>query len=220
MSSNKQATGYNGNNNLPKAGSRYSLTQEQLEEYKKCLDSPSYFAENYFKIVSLDDGLQTIKLYDFQKEAADAYLETNKLLLATSRQIGKTTIATVIVLHYALFNEHKTTFVLGNKAATAHEVLGRIKLAYEYLPMWLKPGVVEWNKTSIEFENGSKIVSAATSSDGIRGKSCISGDSNICLELEDETLSGEKIESYYYNSINYFKAHISDFMYDERVYSS
>jgi phage terminase large subunit-like protein len=92
--------------------------------------------------------------------------------MATSRQIGKTTIATVIILHYVLFNEFKTVFVLANKAATAQEVLGRVQLAYEYLPHWLKCGVVEWNKMSVEFENGSKVVAAATSSDAIRGKSC------------------------------------------------
>ena len=116
--------------------------------------------------------MQLIKLYDFQKEASDAYLDTNKLLMATSRQIGKTTIATVIILHYVLFNEDKTVFILGNKESTAREVLERIQLAYEYLPHWLKCGVVEWNKNSCSFENRSKIRSAASGSDGIRGKSC------------------------------------------------
>lgn len=168
----KQSVGYNGNENLPKAGTRYALTPERLEEYKKCMESPAYFAEKYFKIVTVDDGLQPMSLFDFQREASEAYIDSNKMILATSRQIGKTTIATVIILHYVLFNEWKTVFILGNKESTANEVLERIQLAYEYLPSWLKVGVEEWNKTSVVFENGSKIRSAATSSDGIRGKSC------------------------------------------------
>jgi hypothetical protein len=172
MADIKPVGGYNGNENLPKAGTTYSLTPEQLLEYERCMESPSYFAEHYFKIVTLDDGLQTMKLYDFQKEAADDYLDTNKMILATSRQVGKTTIATVIILHYVLFNEDKTVFILGNKESTAREVLERIQLAYEYLPHWLKCGVVEWNKNSCSFENRSKIRSAASGSDGIRGKSC------------------------------------------------
>jgi hypothetical protein len=157
MADIKPVGGYNGNENLPKAGTTYSLTTEQLLEYERCMESPSYFAEHYFKIVTLDDGLQTMKLYDFQKEAADDYLDTNKMILATSRQVGKTTIATVIILHYVLFNEDKTVFILGNKESTAREVLERIQLAYEYLPHWLKCGVVEWNKNSCSFENRSKI---------------------------------------------------------------
>ena len=186
----KQTTGYNGNENLPKAGTKYVLTMEQLEEYEKCMKSPVYFAQKYFKIVTVDDGLQPMKLYDFQKEAAEAYLDTNKLILATSRQIGKTTIATVIALHYVMFNEWKTVFILGNKESTAVEVLERIQLAYEYLPSWLKVGVEEWNKTSVVFENGSKIRSAATSSDGIRGKSCVTGDMQVNVEIQHK--SGNK----------------------------
>lgn len=186
----KQTTGYNGNENLPKAGTKYVLTMEQLEEYEKCMKSPVYFAQKYFKIVTVDDGLQPMKLYDFQREAAEAYLDTNKLILATSRQIGKTTIATVIALHYVMFNEWKTVFILGNKESTAVEVLERIQLAYEYLPSWLKVGVEEWNKTSVVFENGSKIRSAATSSDGIRGKSCVTGDMQVNVEIQHK--SGNK----------------------------
>lgn len=183
----KQTTGYNGNENLPKAGAKYALTMEQLEEYEKCMKSPVYFAQKYFKIVTVDDGLQPMKLYDFQREAAEAYLDTNKLILATSRQIGKTTIATVIALHYVMFNEWKTVFILGNKESTAVEVLERIQLAYEYLPSWLKVGVEEWNKTSVVFENGSKIRSAATSSDGIRGKSCVTGDMQVNVEIQHKS---------------------------------
>ena len=58
MTDIKPVSGYNGNENLPKAGTTYSLTPEQLLEYERCMESPSYFAEHYFKIVTLDDGLQ------------------------------------------------------------------------------------------------------------------------------------------------------------------
>ena len=166
-----QSGGYNGNPHLPKRDAQYAYTQEQTEEIMKCMADPVYFAETYFKIISVDDGIIPFKLYDFQKEAAAAYLDTRRLLLATSRQIGKTSIATVIVLHYTLFNEHKNVFLLANKADTALEILSRIQLAYEHLPNWLKSGVKEWNKSSVEFANGCKIKAAATSSDNIRGQS-------------------------------------------------
>lgn len=164
-------TGYNGNPHLPKKDSSYAYTTEQAAEFAKCMEDPVYFAETYFKIVSVDDGLIPFKLYDFQKEAARAYLTDRKMVLATSRQIGKTSIATVIVLHYALFNDFKSIFILANKADTALEILSRIQLAYEHLPNWLKSGVIEWNKSSVEFDNGSKIRARATSADNIRGQS-------------------------------------------------
>lgn len=163
--------GYNGNPHLPKSGSTYNYTSEQVKEIQKCIEDPVYFAESYFKIISVDDGLVPFKLYDFQKEVVASYVHESKMILATSRQVGKTSIATAIILHYALFNPFKRIFILANKNSTALEILSRVQRAYEYLPDWLKCGVVEWNKSSVELENGTIIQAAATSSDAIRGQS-------------------------------------------------
>jgi len=83
-----------------------------------------------------------------------------------------TTTAVAVILHYVLFNDYKTVALLANKGDAAREILDRLKIAYEALPTWLQQGVEEWNKGSVEFENGCKIIAAATSSSAIRGKSC------------------------------------------------
>jgi len=110
-------------------------------------------------------------MYDYQKDIAKLITENRRVAVVTSRQAGKTTTAAAVILHYILFNEHKLVGLLANKGDTAREILDRIKIAYEALPKWLQQGVVEWNKGSVEFENGSKIIAAATSSSAIRGKS-------------------------------------------------
>lgn len=162
---------YLSNPNLPKAGSQYKWTQEMVAEYTKCMKDPVYFAETYFRIIHVDHGLIPLKLYDFQREAIRAYLKHKKILLNTSRQVGKTTVATAIILHFALFNPAKRIAVLANKGEMAREILERIQTAYEYLPDYLKGGVREWNKGSVVFENKSKIVASASSGSAIRGKS-------------------------------------------------
>lgn len=164
--------GYNGNPNLPRAGSSKMWTPDRVMEFEKCMDDPIYFAETYFKIVHPDHGLIPFKLHDFQREAIEAFQTTRKLILNTSRQVGKTTFATAVILHFALFSTTKPLIaLLANKADTAREILSRIQLAYEYLPDWLKGGVKEWNKGSVIFENGAKILASASSSSAIRGKS-------------------------------------------------
>jgi hypothetical protein len=75
------------------------------------------------------------------------------------------------ILHYVLFNKNKTVAILANKGATAREIISRIKQSFEELPTWMQIGVKEWNKGSIEFENGSSVIAAATSGSAIRGKS-------------------------------------------------
>lgn len=163
--------GYNGNLNIPASGSKHGYTQHELEEYIKCRDDPVYFAETYFKIIDVDKGLMPMTLYPFQKEAARAYLTHRKICLNTSRQVGKTSVATVIILHFTIFNSAKRVALLANKGDAAREILERIKLAYEYLPRFLQVGVVEWNKGTVLFENNSKIIAASSSSSAIRGKS-------------------------------------------------
>jgi len=74
-------------------------------------------------------------------------------------------------LHYILFNKHKKVGILANKRDTAIELLSRLQLAFELLPMWLQQGVKVWNKTRIELENGCVVEASATSAKSVRGKS-------------------------------------------------
>jgi len=110
-------------------------------------------------------------LYDYQRDIIEKITNNRRAAVVTSRQAGKTTTAVAVILHFILFNEHKTVALLANKGDAAREILDRIKIAYEALPSWLQQGVVEWNKGSVQFENGCKIIAAATSSSAIRGKS-------------------------------------------------
>ena len=166
-----QERGYNGNVNLKRKGTPIEFTQDMVAEFVKCANNPTYFAEKYIQIVHVDKGLIPIKMYDYQKEIVEKITNNRRVAVVTSRQAGKTTTAVAVILHYVLFNEHKTSALLANKGDAAREILDRIKIAYEALPKWLQQGVIEWNKGSVEFENGCKIIAGSTSSSAIRGKS-------------------------------------------------
>jgi len=169
--SNTLDRGYNGNANLKRKGTPIEFTQDMVGEFIKCANNPTYFSEKYIQIVHVDHGLIPIKMYDYQKEIVEKITNNRRVAVVTSRQAGKTTTAVAVILHYVLFNEHKTCALLANKGDAAREILDRIKIAYEALPKWLQQGVIEWNKGSVEFENGCKIIAGATSSSAIRGKS-------------------------------------------------
>lgn len=81
--------------------------------------------------------------------------------------------AGAFLLWYAMFHFDKTVLIASNKNDNAMEMIHRIRIAYENLPMWLKPGVLEdgWNKHSVGFDNGSRIISEATSESSGRGLS-------------------------------------------------
>ena len=162
---------YKGNPNLKAENVQIEFTKENIEEYIRCKEDPIYFAKNYIKIVSLDDGLIPFSMYDFQEELITNFHQNRFNIAKLPRQTGKSTTVVSYLLHYALFNDNIRIAILANKAATAIELLGRLQLSYENLPKWLQQGVGSWNKGSLELENGSKIVAASTSSSAVRGNS-------------------------------------------------
>ena len=160
---------YLGNPNLKKAHTKSRFTKKQVQEVMKCMDEPQYFIENYLKIVTIDKGLVPFEMYDFQREMVDKFHNNRFTICKLPRQSGKSTIIVSYLLHYVLFNDNVNVAILANKSSTARDLLGRLQLAYEHLPKWMQQGVLNWNKGSIELENGSKIVAASTSSSAVRG---------------------------------------------------
>ena len=65
---------YLGNPNLKKANTQIEYTEEQIIEFLKCKEDPVYFANNYMKIVSLDEGLVQFKPYDFQEKLIEDFM--------------------------------------------------------------------------------------------------------------------------------------------------
>lgn len=162
---------YLNNPKLKKVGVPISMTQEQINEYIRCKNDPIYFAQNYVQIVTLDRGFVNIDLYPFQKDTITDIQNNRFVVMKAGRQVGKTTTVVAYIVWYILFEEDKLIALLANKAKTSREILNRIKLAYESLPLWLQQGVAGWNKGDIELENKCRILADSTASSAARGYS-------------------------------------------------
>ena len=162
---------YLGNPNLKKANTKIEFSEENIIEFLKCKDDPVYFAKNYVKIVSLDEGLVPFNLYPFQEKLVNNFHSNRFNICKMPRQTGKSTTVVSYLLHYAVFNDSVNIGILANKAKIAMDLLGRLQIAYENLPKWMQQGIIAWNKGSLELENGSKILAASTSASAVRGMS-------------------------------------------------
>jgi hypothetical protein len=162
---------YLANPNLKRAHVPIGFTSDQVEEVIKCSQDVVYFIKNYVKIINLDEGLVPFDMYPFQEEMANTISDNRFTVIKTCRQAGKTTTSAAVILWHVLFNESYTIAILANKLNTAREILSRVQRAYENLPKWLQQGVIVWNKTNIELENGSQIIASSTASSAIRGYS-------------------------------------------------
>jgi len=162
---------YLGNTQIKKGGVVTAMTSDEVLEFARCRASAKYFAENYIKVIHLDRGLVPFHLYPYQNEMFQHFDNNKFSIVLACRQSGKSISVCAYLLWYVLFHSTKTVAVLANKADTAREMLGRITLMLENLPFFLQQGCKELNKGSMEFSNNSRILSAATSSSSIRGKS-------------------------------------------------
>lgn len=152
---------------------------------KDCLGETIISETGLSKIIDVDFSIGNLDCYDIQVQGKTYF--SNGLLSHNS------TISFIFILHYILFNANKTVAVLANKAATAKGILHKIKIAYQNLPKFLQQGITEWNKNSIELENGSRVLASSSSASNIRGESinilymdeCLSG--NTLVTVKDKT---------------------------------
>lgn len=181
-----------GNKNLPTDRAEFEWTPKMVASLKKCKKNLLHFAENFFTIVNLDRGKEKIQLFPCQKKVLRSLRDNRFNIVLASRQIGKTTLMTIYALWIACFQEDQRILVVANKEQTAINIFKRIRLAYEQLPNWIKPGVLEYGKTAMTLSNGSSIGISTTSSDAGRGDSC-----NVLILDEMAFIDNHLVEAFW-----------------------
>jgi hypothetical protein len=169
---------YRGDKNVPKEDAQFEWTPKMVKEIKKCRENITHFAENHFWIVNLDLGKIKIELYKAQKRALKSLADNRFVCVLASRQCGKTTISTIYALWNTCFFDDQRVIIVANKESTAINIFKRIRMAYELLPNYLKPGVKEYGKTGVTFANGSSIGISTTTSTAARGDTA----SILCID--------------------------------------
>jgi len=151
---------------------RIPYSDEQIRMFAKCMDNttgPLYFMENFFYIQHATKGRLLFAPFDYQYELVTNYHLNRYSINMLGRQMGKTTCAAGYLLWFAMFNPDSTILIAAHKYTGAQEIMQRIRYAYENCPDFIRCGVTSYNKGSIEFDNGSRIVSATTTETTGRG---------------------------------------------------
>ena len=157
-----------------KAFQKQAFTEEHVEHLRQCIDpetGPAYFMAHFVKIQHPTKGGIKFEPFEFQERLIDVYANYRYSINMLPRQTGKTTCAAAYLLWYAMFVPDSTILVAAHKHTGAQEIMQRIRYAYESVPDYIRAGVTEYNKGSLSFDNGSRIVSATTTENTGRGMS-------------------------------------------------
>jgi hypothetical protein len=153
---------------------KMTYTEQQILEIAKCADpvtGPQYFMSNYFYIQHPTRGSMQYHPFDYQRRLIDVYHNYRYSISLMPRQTGKSTSAAGYLLWYAMFVPDSTILVAAHKYLGAQEIMQRVRYAYENCPDFIRAGVTSYNKGSLDFENGSRIVSQTTTENTGRGMS-------------------------------------------------
>jgi hypothetical protein len=158
-------------NLIKKPYKREKFSQQQIAELARCTVDPKYFMLEHCYIQHPTRGRMKFALYDYQERLVDVYHNNRYSIAMLPRQTGKSTCAAGYLLWYAMFNADQTILIAAHKYSGAQEIMQRIRFAYETLPDHIRAGVTAYNKGSLEFDNGSRIIAQATTENTGRGLS-------------------------------------------------
>jgi len=157
-----------------KAHTKEKFTEQEVMDMALCMDPELgylHFAKNFFHIQHPVRGKVKFEPYEYQERLLGAYHDYRFNINMLPRQSGKTTCASSYLLWFAMFHPDQTILVAAHKYTGAQEIMQRIRYGYELCPDYIRAGVVSYNKGSIDFDNGSRIVSATTTGNTGRGMS-------------------------------------------------
>lgn len=145
---------------LKRANILFEYTKDEILEIEKCSKDAVYFSK-YCQVMT-DEGLQYIKLRDYQVSVIREYQANRFNVFLAPRQVGKSITSSVILVWYLLFNHDKNAMILANVGSTAEELMDKIKSIIKGLPFFLKPGIIVNNVMSMKFDNGCRAIAKTT----------------------------------------------------------
>lgn len=143
-----------------------SITKSKQEEYYaleylKCRNNPLYFIYNYAYIPEVGSSLLLSKehVHNKLRRVVRSVYRYHKVIFMASRQLGKSTIASCLLIWAANFFPGIPIIILNMRQVAALENLSKIKFIHSMLPTWMKSpikGRAE-KKTYLELDNNSLI---------------------------------------------------------------
>jgi len=157
-----------------KANQQETYTEAQIQDLMLCMDPDLgylHFAKHFAHIQHPTKGKLLFDPYEYQERLMYSYHSYRFNINMMPRQTGKTTCASIYLCWYAMFNPDQTILIAAHKYTGAQEIMQRIRYVYELCPDHIRAGVTSYNKGSMEFENGSRIISQTTTGTTGRGLS-------------------------------------------------
>ena len=182
---------FNGNRQIKPFHTKINLSDIHIQEIKKCSEDIDYFKNNYVQFRT-KSGIGFPDHREYQEKFIHSLNDENdQYLVVFPRQAGKSATTAVWLTWLFLFKEQINIGICANRGSTATDFLANVKNIFSLLPIWFQQGIKVWNVKRIEGENGTRILTDATSGDSFRGSTM-----NVVVVDETAYVAGTKWESF------------------------
>ena len=182
---------FNGNRQIKPFHTKINLSDIHIQEIKRCSEDIDYFTNNYVQFRT-KSGIGFPDRREYQEKFIHSLNDENEqYLVVFPRQAGKSAKTAVWLTWLFLFKEQINMGICANRGSTATDFLANVKNIYTCLPIWLQQGIKVWNVKRIEGENGTRILTDATSGDSFRGSTM-----NVVVVDEAAYVAATKWESF------------------------
>ena len=182
---------FNGNRQIKPFHTKINLSDIHIQEIKKCSEDIDYFKNNYVQFRT-KSGIGFPDHREYQEKFIHSLNDENdQYLVVFPRQAGKSATTAVWLCWLFLFKEQINIGICANRGSTATDFLANVKNIFTCLPIWFQQGIKVWNVKRIEGENGTRILTDATSGDSFRGSTM-----NVVVVDEAAYVAATKWESF------------------------
>lgn len=182
---------FNGNRQIKPFHTKINLSDIHIQEIKKCSEDIDYFKNNYVQFRT-KAGIGFPDHREYQEKFIHSLNDENdQYLVVFPRQAGKSATTAVWLTWLFLFKEQINIGICANRGSTATDFLANVKNIFSLLPIWFQQGIKVWNVKRIEGENGTRILTDATSGDSFRGSTM-----NVVVVDEAAYVAATKWESF------------------------
>ena len=182
---------FNGNRQIKPFHTKINLSDIHIQEIKKCSEDIDYFKNNYVQFRT-KSGIGFPDHREYQEKFIHSLNDENdQYLVVFPRQAGKSATTAVWLCWLFLFKEQINIGICANRGSTATDFLANVKNIFSLLPIWFQQGIKVWNVKRIEGENGTRILTDATSGDSFRGSTM-----NVVVVDEAAYVAATKWESF------------------------
>lgn len=159
------------------------------DEYKRCAIDCVHFFKKYAIIQHPIQGKINFHLYGFQEKALSEFQTHKNNIVLKGRQLGLSTLVAGYALWKMVFHNDYKVLVIATTQDVAKELVAKVQLMYEKLPVWLRKTAPAgtFNKLELTFQNGSSIKAVSSSEKSARSPS-------ISLLIIDEAAFIERME--------------------------